>query len=89
MYTDQKIKKPHILNDFSAMAIRFLKGLIRMQYVLLSYNFSVIPNTSWIFSSKNKQEIDFDVHVSLDLKYLSLYKAKAICLKIHFCYLLR
>lgn len=88
MYTDQGIKKM-MLKDFSLMTIRFVKGLVRMQYVLFKYNFSVIPNTSWIFSSKIKQEIYFDVHVSLDLKYLSLYKAKAICLKIHFSYLLR
>lgn len=39
--------------------------------------------------AKNKQEIDLDVHFSLDLKYLALYTAKAICLKIHFGYLLR
>lgn len=88
MYTDQRTKKK-MLKDFSAMTIRFVKGLVRMQYVLLKYNFSVIPNTFWIFSSKIKQEIDFDIHVTLNLKYLSLYKAKAICLKIHFSYLLR
>lgn len=82
------------MKDYSAvLTIKFprwkVKSLVRMQYFLLRYNFSVISNTFWILFSRNKQEIDFDVHISLDLKYLSLYKAKATCLKIHFGYLLR
>lgn len=42
-----------------------------------------------MFSNKNRQEIDPDVHFGLGLEYLALYSAKAVCLKIHFGYLLR